>query len=252
MILLELINISLYLNKMRVLRELNLRVHEEEVVGIVGAPEAGKSILFDVISGLYKATSGNILFEGKDIKNLNMEALSKVGIARTLREAFVYENISVRDNIKLGCYNFLRYNVLDVLCRNKKYLEEEKNVAEIIKSLLDIFDLREQENNLAKSLAYEDRCKLNTARTFAMMPKLLLLDRPTRNMNIMQAENFINVLNIVRKKFRCAIIIIESDINLLINICNKIFVMEYGTVIASGTPVEIKNNQILMSVCAGE
>ncbi len=252
MVLLELENVSLTFNDIKVLSELNFKISKEEIVGIVGATESGKTTLFDVISGIYKPTSGNIIFDGQDISNLSIEKLNRRGIARTFQDGNIFDNLTVADNIRLGFYNTLTYNLSDALFRSKNFYRQERELTERTKELLDIFDMLDYKDLMAKDIPYHLQCKLDIARAIAAYPKLLLLDRPTNGMKISEAEQFMTTIEMVNRKFKTAIAIIENDLNLIFGICNKISVMEYNTIIATGSPLEIKNNNALLSVYLGE
>jgi ABC-type branched-chain amino acid transport systems, ATPase component len=252
MILLELDNVNLSFDGIKVIRELNFKICENQIVGIVGATESGKTTLFDIICGVYNPTSGKIIFEGQDITNMSIEKLNQLGIARTFQNGNVFQNLTVANNIRVGFYNSLSYNILDVLARRDTFFQQEKYLTERVDELLEIFELVDLKDQLARNIPYDLQCKLDIARAIATSPKLLLLDRPTNGMTNSQAEKFMNIIEMVNRKFKTAIAIIENDINLILNICNEISVMEYGTIIATGEPIEIKNNQALLSICFGE
>ena len=251
MILLKLKKINLLLGDMRIIRDLNFDLEDEEIVGLIGATQAGKSILFDLISGFYKASSGEIYFGSDDISKLSIEKRSRLGIARTFQNGSIFADLSVSDNIKIGFYNFVDYKFKDVLFRTKKFIDEEKKLNEKVDELLETFGLNYYKNVIAGDLSYVLQGKLDIARAVACGPKILLLDRPTNGMNNDEAEEFINMIRIVNQKFKTAIVVIEDDIDLIMNVCDRIVVMEYGTIIASDEPVEIKNNQALASINFG-
>ena len=252
MILLELEKINLLFKDTRIIRDLYFKINEEEIMGLIGPTQAGKTTFFDLISGIYKPTSGKIIFEGQDITKLSIEKTSSIGIARTFQNGNIFSDLTVGDNIRVGFYNSLDYKFKDVIFRSQKFLSQEQNLTERVDELLDIFDLGDYENKIAGELSYVLQCKLDIARAVAVGPKLLLLDRPTNGMNANEAEEFMSIIEMVNKKFKTAIIIIENDINLIMDICNRVAVMEYGIIIAVDSPVEIKNNQALISVCFGE
>ena len=252
MILLELDKINLLFGDKRIIRDLNFKMNEEEIIGLVGPTQAGKTIFFDLISGVYEPTSGKIIFEGQDITSFSIEKTNSIGIARTFQDGYVFDDLTVADNIKAGFYNSLDYELKDVVFRNSKFLSEEQKLDERVEELLDIFDLNDYKNKVASELPYATRSKLGIARAVATNPKLLLLDRPTNGMDPDEAKELMSVIEMVNKKFKTAIIIIENDVNLIMDICNRIAVMEYGIIIAIDSPVEIKNNQALISVCTDD
>lgn len=252
MILLEVDNVNLSFDGIRAIRELDFKVNKNQIAGIIGATECGKTTLFDLISGVYIPDSGKIFFDGHDITAFSIEKLNSIGIARTFQNGNVFQNLTVFDNIRVGYYNSLSYNLSDVILRDEKFFRQEKELCERANELLDIFELLDYTSELAKNIPYDLQCKLDIARAIATSPKLLLLDRPTSGMNNIQSEEFMTTIEMVNRRFNTAIVVIENDINLIMNICSEISVMEYGTIIATGSPIEIKNNQALTSICLGE
>ena len=248
MILLKLNKLNLVFNDMRIIRDLDFVVEEKEVVGLIGATQSGKTVLFDLISGFYKANTGKIYFEGEDITKFSVEKKSQLGIARTFQNGSIFSELSVKDNVKIGFYNFINYNFKNVILRSKKFFDEDNRLSDEVYSVLKMFGLEYYENLLAGDLSYGLQGKLDIARAIACGPKLLLLDRPTNGMDKNEAEEFMDIIKMVNKKFNTAIVLIENDIDLMMNICDRVVVMEYGTVIASDKPVEIKNNQALASI----
>ena len=248
MILLKLNKLNLVFNDMRIIRDVDFVVEEKEIVGLIGATQSGKTVLFDLISGFYKPSSGKIYFEGDDITKFSVEKKSQLGIARTFQNGSIFSELSVKDNVKIGFYNFINYNFKDVILRSKKFFDVENRLSSEVDDILKIFGLDGYKNLLAGDLSYGLQGKLDIARAIACGPKILLLDRPTNGMDNDESEEFMDVIKMVNKKFNTAIILIENDIDLIMNICDRVAVMEYGTVIASDTPVEIKNNQALASI----
>ena len=248
MILLKLSKLNLVFNDMRIIRDVDFVVEEKEIVGLIGATQSGKTVLFDLISGFYKPSSGKIYFEGDDITKFSVEKKSQFGIARTFQNGSIFADLSVSDNVKIGFYNFINYNFKDVILRSRKFFDVENRLSSEVDDILKIFGLDGYKNLLAGDLSYGLQGKLDIARAIACGPKILLLDRPTNGIDNDESEEFMDVIKMVNKKFNTAIILIENDIDLIMNICDRVAVMEYGTVIASDTPVEIKNNQALASI----
>lgn len=252
MILLKIDNVSLTLDGSRIIRNLNFSVPQNEIVGLIGATESGKSSLFDLISGVYIPDEGKITLAGIDITPLTIEKLTTLGVARTFQNANFFSNFSVTDNIRLGFHNSLKYNLFDVILRTQKFFSNEKEIDERTNELISIFNLSDYADMFPNDIPYDAQCRLDIARAVATSPKLLLLDRPTGGLGINQAEEFMSTIEMVNRRFKTAIVIIENDLNLLLNICSEISVMEYGTIIATDNPIEIKNNQVLTSICLGE
>lgn len=248
MILLKLNKLNLVFNDMRIIRDLDLVVEKQEIVGLIGATQSGKTVLFDLISGFYKPSAGKIYFDGENITKFSVEKKSRLGIARTFQNGSIFSDLSVADNVKIGFHSFINYKLKDVIFRSKRFFDEEKKISDEVYNILKIFGLDCYENLLAGDLSYALQGKLDIARAVACGPKLLLLDRPSNGMDKSEAEDFMDVIKMVNKKFNTAVVLIENDIDLIMNICDRVVVMEYGTIIASDKPVEIKNNQALASI----
>lgn len=248
MILLKLNKLNLVFNDMRIIRDLDLVVEKQEIVGLIGATQSGKTVLFDLISGFYKPSAGKIYFDGENITKFSVEKKSRLGIARTFQNGSIFSDLSVADNVKIGFHSFINYKLKDVIFRSKRFFDEEKKISDEVYNILKIFGLDCYENLLAGDLSYALQGKLDIARAVACGPKLLLLDRPSNGMDKSEAEDFMDVIKMVNKKFNTAVVLIENDIDLIMNICDRVAVMEYGTIIASDKPVEIKNNQALASI----
>lgn len=252
MILLRAENLNLNFGGVRAIRDLNFSIKENEIVGVIGSTESGKSTLFDIISGINKADKGSLMFDAIDISSFSIEERVRMGISRTFQHSNLFNDLTVKSHIKLGLVNSQDYSLADVLFITENFNRQEDILNERVDELLEIFSLNEYGDVAAKDLSYDLQCKLDIARAVATSPKLLLLDRPTKGISNKDAEQFMYVIEMVNRRFNTAIVIVENDINLIIGICNRICVMEYGTIIACDEPLAIKNNQALMSICMGD
>ena len=234
-----------------VFKDVSFEVRNGERVGLVGANGAGKTTVFNLLTGVYQPTSGRILFEGHPIKKANTIKITKAGIARTFQNIRLFKEMSVIDNVKVGLHYSHPYTVFDALFHTPKYKKAEAAMQEEALSLLRVFHLEEFAESKAKNLPYGKQRKLEIARALATAPKLLLLDEPAAGMNPTETAELMETIKIVREKFSVAILLIEHDMKLVMGICEKIAVLNFGTVLAFGTPEEIRNNPDVVAAYLG-
>ena len=252
LILLELEDVNLILNNSRIIRDLNLKVADEQIVGIIGSAEAGKTVLFDIISGFYKATKGKIIFRGKNIIGMHPHEINKLGIAYVFQHNNNFSDLSVEDNIRIGLYNKISYGPLDALLKTEMFINQESLLDKKIDDLLDMFDLRKYKKIPAKDLSKDLQVRLGLARAMASSPRLLLLDNLTDSLDKNQTQDFISRIETINRRYKTSIVITDDNIELLSNVCSQISVMEYGMIIATDTPEVIRNNSVLRSIYSGE
>ena len=231
--------------------EFNFEINKNQLYGLIGPNGAGKTTVFNLLTGVYQPTSGRILFEGQPIKKANTIKITKAGIARTLQNIRLFKEMSVIDNVKVGLHYSHPYTVFDALFHTPKYKKAEAAMQEEALSLLRVFHLEEFAESKAKNLPYGKQRKLEIARALATAPKLLLLDEPAAGMNPTETAELMETIKIVREKFSVAILLIEHDMKLVMGICEKIAVLNFGTVLAFGTPEEIRNNPDVVAAYLG-
>ena len=250
--ILEVKNLGIDFGGLTAVNKLNLLVNPNEIVGLIGPNGAGKTTIFNMLTKVYKPTRGSIVLIGEDLKDYNTIEVNKKGIARTFQNIRLFNNLSVIDNVKVAMNNLYDYSVFDSILHNKKYHQNEKLIEEKALELLKIFDLNDSKDILASSLPYGDQRKLEIARALASDPKLLLLDEPAAGMNPQETEELMKTITFVKDKFNIAILLIEHDMNLVMNICERIYVLNYGMLLAEGSPEEIKNNPKVIQAYLGE
>ena len=250
--LLETKNVEINFGGVKAVSGVNLEVHEKELVGLIGPNGAGKTTVFNLLTGGYKPTSGDILVNDISIKKLRTDQIVELGLARTFQNIRLFKNLTVIENVKMSFDKKTKYSNFDAILRTKKYRQEEKENNKKSLELLDLFDMKDLAYVQANSLSYGQQRKLEIARALATNPKLLLLDEPAAGMNPQETLELMNVIKHIRDKFDIAILLIEHDMNLVMGICEKLYVLNFGQLIASGNAKEIQNNKEVIKAYLGE
>ncbi len=232
--------------------ELDLQIGQNELVGLIGPNGAGKTTAFNLITGVYQPTAGGISFDGQSIVGSKPYHITARGIARTFQNIRLFSSLSVFDNVRAVFHLHLKGDVRHALWRGKGFHAEEKSIADRVMELLDIFQLGKFRNELAKSLSYGDQRRLEIVRALAAQPKLLLLDEPAAGMNGTEKVELTRLIRFIREKFSIAILLVEHDMQLVMGICERIAVLDYGIKIAEGTPVEVRKCPKVIAAYLGE
>lgn len=249
--ILKLENVTMKFGGLTAVNDVSMSIEERDLVAVIGPNGAGKTTLFNTITGIYTPTSGSVTFNGIDLKDIKSSEISKLGIARTFQNIRLFKNSTVLDNIKIAKHTRIRYGVMAGLLRNKEFLAEEKKIEKESMSLLELFHLDTKAHYLAKNLPYGEQRKLEMARALATEPKLLLLDEPAAGMNPTETKELTELIHFIRDQFNIAIILIEHDMRLVMEIAEKIFVLDYGNLIAKGTAAEIQNDKKVIEAYLG-
>ncbi len=238
--LLELAAATIKFGGLTAVSELSLVIGEGELVGLIGPNGAGKTTAFNMITGVYQPTSGHIRFAGRDTHHIKPNRLAGMGIARTFQNIRLFASMTVLDNIRAAARLHNDQGYWSALCRGKSWkaaeAETEKNALE----LLEIFDLTAYHDDLAVSLPYGAQRRLEIVRALATRPKLLLLDEPAAGMNPSEKEDLMRLIQFVKERYRLSVLLVEHDMKVVMGICERIAVLEYGIKIAEGTPKEIQ------------
>lgn len=232
--------------------DFEISIDEDELVGLIGPNGAGKTTIFNMLTGVYKPTKGSIFINDTDALGKTPYQIVRIGGARTFQNIRLFKDLSVIDNIKIAYHNEINYNILNGVFRTKKYWEEEKRAYDESIEFLKIFNMEDYAETLAKNLPYGKQRKLEIARALATKPKILMLDEPAAGMNPQETQELMATIHFIKDKFDIAILLIEHDMNLVMGICERIVVIDYGKIIAKGTPDEIKNNPSVIKVYLGE
>ncbi len=232
--------------------DLSMQVWDNEIVGLIGPNGAGKTTVFNLLTKVYDPTRGTIRLCGKDTAGMTTVEVNKAGIARTFQNIRLFSNLSVLDNVKTGMHNEIAYSPLSAVLRTPKYYAEERRADEKAHELLKIMELDGSAEVPAGSLPYGAQRRLEIARALATDPKLLLLDEPAAGMNPQETEELMNMIRFVRDRFRIAVLLIEHDMKLVMGICERINVINFGMMLAAGTPEEIRSNPQVIKAYLGE
>ena len=234
----------------------NLEIEERELIGLIGPNGAGKTTLFNLLTGVYDPSEGKIELnvEGtmKSIGGLKPYVITGLGLARTFQNIRLFKNMTVLDNVKLAMNKSVKYSTLATILRLPSYYREEQRVLEEAVKLLEVVGLAEKQTTLAKNLPYGQQRKLEIARALAAKPKILFLDEPAAGMNPQETTELTELIHQIKEQFNLTVVLIEHDMSLVMKICERIYVLDYGKCIAHGTPDAITNNRRVIEAYLGE
>lgn len=250
--LLKVDNVSMVFGGLRAVSNLSMHIDEGELIGLIGPNGAGKTTAFNMITSVYTPTEGKVYFNGQQSSGKKSYQVTQMGMARTFQNIRLFSELSVIDNVKIAYNMHVTYNLADAIVRDGKYLSEEDYITQKAMDLLKIFHLEEEAHEVAKNLPYGKQRRLEIARALATEPKLLLLDEPAAGMNPQETKELMEMIRWIRKEFNLSILLIEHDMGLVMGVCERIYVLEYGMKIAEGTPEEIKHNKRVIEAYLGE
>ena len=250
--LLKVDNVSMVFGGLRAVSNLSMHIDEGELIGLIGPNGAGKTTAFNMITGVYTPTEGKVYFNGQQSSGKKSYQVTQMGMARTFQNIRLFSELSVIDNVKIAYNMHVTYNLADAIVRDGKYLSEEEFITQKALDLLKIFHLEEEAHEVAKNLPYGKQRRLEIARALATEPKLLLLDEPAAGMNPQETKELMEMIRWIRKEFNLSILLIEHDMGLVMGVCERIYLLEYGMKIAEGTPDEIKQNARVIEAYLGE
>lgn len=245
-------DISISFGALKAVDSFNLEINSGELIGLIGPNGAGKTTVFNILTGVYNASSGEYTLDGENVIKTSTSALVKKGLARTFQNIRLFKYLSVLDNV-IAAYNFrMKYGILSGMLRFPNFWREEKEAKEKAMALLKIFDLDKYAGMHAGNLPYGEQRKLEIARAMATEPKILLLDEPAAGMNPKETEDLMNTIKLIRDKFGIAVLLIEHDMKLVLGICERLVVLNYGQILASGDPKEVINNPQVVEAYLGK
>ena len=238
--MLDVKDLSIEFGGLKAVSDFNLSIEDKQVVGLIGPNGAGKTTVFNMLTGVYAPTNGTIIYLGENIEGLKPYDITQKKICRTFQNIRLFSSLSVIDNVKIS-FNFrIKYNLLDSILRTPKFKKEEAEIEKKSLELLKAFNLAEKKDEFAKNLSYGEQRRLEIVRALAAKPSLILLDEPAAGMNPQETAELMELINWIKNEFHISVLLIEHDMKLVMGICDKVVVLDYGKKIAEGTPSDLK------------
>ncbi len=252
MTLLQINNLCKSFGGLSAVLNVNFKLEENELVALIGPNGAGKTTMFNLITGVYKPNEGQIEFKDEKIQGLPPYTICKKGIARTFQNIRLFNSLTVLENVKIALHKSVPYSLPSAIFRLPSFFKGEEIIEEKALNLLALFDLEGKKDEIASNLPYGEQRRLEIARALATDPTLLILDEPAAGMNPNETKDLMELIKRLKKDFGLSILLIEHDMSLVMGVCERIYVLDYGQIIAEGKPEEIRNNKRVIEAYLGE
>jgi branched-chain amino acid transport system ATP-binding protein len=249
--ILEIQELSMQFGGLRAVNNFELTLQPHDLQGLIGPNGAGKTTVFNMITGMYVPASGSIFFGSQEITGLEPHEINQMGIARTFQNIRLFPSLTVLDNVRIAYHTHAGYSMNDAVFHNRSFFKQERELTEKAQDFLAVFNLEDRQGTVAKNLPYGEQRRLEIARALAAEPTLLLLDEPAAGMNPAESSALMDLIHFIRERFNLTILLIEHQMRVVMGICEQITVMDFGEVIARGTPTEIQSNSRVVEAYLG-
>ncbi|MCL4368799.1 MAG: ABC transporter ATP-binding protein [Actinobacteria bacterium] len=250
-IVLDIQHLTKYFGGLKAVSDFNVAIHDKELVGLIGPNGAGKTTVFNMITGIYGPSAGSIRYGEHELLGMAPHDITQLGIARTFQNIRLFPNLTVLDNVRIAYHPHAGYGFLDAVLRRPRFDVKEKLLTERAQEFLSVFSLQDRQAEIASNLPYGEQRRLEIARALAAAPQLLLLDEPAAGMNPAEVATLMELIHFIREKFNLTILLIEHQMRVVMGICEWISVMDFGEIIARGTPQEIQSNARVIEAYLG-